>query len=1039
MAILKPKSTAEGSSSQGREVSIVSFIKSKSVIMVVTLAIALLFLLSSAVSVPFLRSRNHSGGVFPLSDGQSAQSPTTTALLAVSASLNCPANYMINAGQSPKISCLLTYQNVEGAVITLTVVCATAGSCSGWKIDQPAANATGQSSFISGIGAGSHSTTVIFQIASPNSCSTTGSVSCHISLQIAAAISSSTIASAITDITIGSGAVLSCPNTVQIFPASSGAISCILEWAGFSSFAFNVFSNCQSTTCASWNITPLWPLFSNLDNGGVTVELPVYFVAPTQNQCQTTNDCHVTETIFVELNNGSIISEATVILTESTSATNVSLANACLNGLTVDINGVETGAKDYLLGWTWGDGQFGNGSFPQSHIYSTSGTYNVSVSAYFASGIFAFSVSSGESVTVQNGVVTNCEPLTISSGAGGSVSYQSSVGSATVNAGNSATLELDQNDNLSLTANSGTGYSFSGWSLSTGITGVGSSAVDTSAASITILIRSSSTISASFSPVTTCASTGLGLCPFNPNTLYEVWSETSTSSSQVIYQPTICAPASSTGSGSGYLTSNSIKEGTVTDCYANKYSIQSSLPIEGVPYSEWIQVEWTGTSSVDAPTHLTSTAANFPGSTISLPSWSDATTMCDLAGSGQFSVSQNANYYGVNVQLQPDKATWLTYDCISSWNFDSSSSGNILSADLTGANDAIDTMLAFAASAAAGAATGLLDGAVQFYTVFSIQVVMGANFDLEFQTSLPTVYENPPSVSALAPGDKWTALAWWLGAEVGALAVTAALDIGAILAASACVPTAGLGCVVSLVLIVDSSLAGRDLYNWGQAQVGDPSANYTKMVPGPVVPQSYAKLGNTTASRLLVDEFLYSSYMNASVESNARSRGAFVASSDHYAYLQENASAQYAANASVYYSQLMQLAGQLLMQLNDSGQFTVDNFEKGLAAFSSGNLSANLAPIVSQLGLSPSVLNLNLANTHFAPLSSLLNNFSASTDPTIALFKGDQQLAGQLSNSANPVHTGAPSCIFVPIIIVAITCFVVVAFLVRRQKRQTKT
>ncbi len=58
----------------------------------------------------------------------------------------------------------------------------------------------------------------------------------------------------------------------------------------------------------------------------------------------------------------------------------LSLNLQSVNGSTVVVNGYVTGAQ-YLV-WNWGDGNISSGFFPTTHIYTKTGTYNITVDAY---------------------------------------------------------------------------------------------------------------------------------------------------------------------------------------------------------------------------------------------------------------------------------------------------------------------------------------------------------------------------------------------------------------------------------------------------------------------------------------------------------------------------------------------------------------------------------------------------------------------------------------------------------------------------------
>ena len=171
----------------------------------------------------------------------------------------------------------------------------------------------------------------------------------------------------------------------------------------------------------------------------------------------------------------------------------VNLFAACVNGLQVDINGeASPGASVTSISWSWGDETATTGFFPQSHTYLSTGIYTVQVTAHYNDDSTA---SASQNVNVAPGNLSNCEALTITADEGGSISYQASVGSGTVLAGSSKILELDFENGPLLSANAGIGYSFSSWSVGSGIALIAGS---TASPSINIVVSSASSITAKF-------------------------------------------------------------------------------------------------------------------------------------------------------------------------------------------------------------------------------------------------------------------------------------------------------------------------------------------------------------------------------------------------------------------------------------------------------------------------------------------------------------------------------------------------------------
>jgi hypothetical protein len=459
-------------------------------------------------------------------------------------------------------------------------------------------------------------------------------------------------------------------------------------------------------------------------------------------------------------------------------------------------------------------------------------------------------------------------------------------------------------------------------------------------------------------------------------------STTSAVSTMTIFQPTSCPAATATT----YLTSDTIKQGSI--CYAVEYTTQSSVPVEGAYFAEYIEVEWTGDGPTNAPSTMLSLGSTLPGGTEAVPSWSSAEATCNLAGEGKIVLNPYSNYY-VSVTLQPDVQTWLTYQCNSAWGFvDSGFDGNVVQSDISAASTSFGLVLSTIATKGASAVSGLLDIGTQVYGIFNDKVVLAVDFALGFGAGINALYLESPNVDVLAPGQKWTAWGWWLGAKLAFLVATATLDVAMAIAGASCAETGGAGCVVAIAIGIGSFIAGEALDQWGQKQVGDPSANYTELVPPPSLPSGFNRLGNTTATQLLTAGYLFIASMNDSVESNALASGALHANSSHYAELQEAGASEYAANASIYYSKYVRLLATVLTQMNDSGQFSAEAFQTGQKVLTAGNLPANLTSLLNELGLPSTVVAPDFAGIEYRPLS-INSSLSLTTNPSITLWKGD--------------------------------------------------
>jgi hypothetical protein len=171
----------------------------------------------------------------------------------------------------------------------------------------------------------------------------------------------------------------------------------------------------------------------------------------------------------------------------------------CINGLQVNINGgtyPPTGAEVTNIVLNWGDGQQTSGYFPNNHTYASAGNYTIQVTSEYSDGS---SATLSQAVSPAPGVVVNCVACEIAANQGGAVSYQASVGSGTVTAGTSVTLQEAYAADLFLTANPSGNDFFVNWSPSSGMTGVNATPIATNSPSVTIVVDNDSQIIANFS------------------------------------------------------------------------------------------------------------------------------------------------------------------------------------------------------------------------------------------------------------------------------------------------------------------------------------------------------------------------------------------------------------------------------------------------------------------------------------------------------------------------------------------------------------
>ena len=185
----------------------------------------------------------------------------------------------------------------------------------------------------------------------------------------------------------------------------------------------------------------------------------------------------------------------------------VSLYPPCINGLKVNVNGIFIGSGLASNRWDWGNAQQNNAYFPNNHTYSAAGQYTLTVTAYYTNGS---SNSASTTFYAAPGILSNCVSCKISAGQGGTVSYQSSVGSGTVPVGTSVTLQQAYADYALITAYPSGQYVFLNWSPSSGMTGINATPVLTNSPSTTIVVNSNSQVTANFALL----SLGIGSPPW---------------------------------------------------------------------------------------------------------------------------------------------------------------------------------------------------------------------------------------------------------------------------------------------------------------------------------------------------------------------------------------------------------------------------------------------------------------------------------------------------------------------------------------------
>ncbi len=303
-------------------------------------------------------------------------------------------------------------------------------------------------------------------------------------------------------------------------------------------------------------------------------------------------------------------------VTVGTTSGSVGLSTPAINGLTVDFNGVASpGNQVTYVQWSWGDGSVDNGWFPHSHTYTSSGIYNIAVTAHYNDGTIA---STSASVDVLPGELSGGDELVISAGSGGSVSYTASVGSGTVPPGGSTMLYLAFADDLSLTANPGLGYSFNSWTASPGVTGIDGAPVSTESMSLLIVVDNSATILANFAAQNSTPPASVSVSA-NPSAISENPLQSSTITATVLDQsgnPLQGFQVSFTAT-SGVLTSPGLtdSQGQTQVTLTPNSETTSPLTVTVVAYAGDIQNSTT--VMFEPPASLFSVATNPTFATIS--------------------------------------------------------------------------------------------------------------------------------------------------------------------------------------------------------------------------------------------------------------------------------------------------------------------------------------------------------------------------------------------------------------------------------------
>lgn len=309
----------------------------------------------------------------------------------------------------------------------------------------------------------------------------------------------------------------------------------------------------------------------------------------------------------------SIFSSLAPVLNTAVASTNtVNLSTPCIEDLQVDINGGATNGQNILkIVFNWGDGTIQNHFFPDEHTYKSSGSYTITVTAYYNDGSTA---SAKTTVKVGPGVGRGCDSLLVSSSLGGLVNFVRD-GNITgkVQAGGSQALYVAQGDDLELTGiPDGVGFSFSSWTITGPITFL---LGNSSASDIFIAVNGNSSIDASFRE----PSSGLASCSPSAGSTIEVGQTVSCTfgGNSVTWFATDFSPSGLIVSHTQTFTAASNGKGAITASYGCTVNGIATVCVETFTYNI-------------IPSTLIATCTPTDGASIQL----DTTVSCQFIGGG---------------------------------------------------------------------------------------------------------------------------------------------------------------------------------------------------------------------------------------------------------------------------------------------------------------------------------------------------------------------------------------------------------------------
>ena len=192
--------------------------------------------------------------------------------------------------------------------------------------------------------------------------------------------------------------------------------------------------------------------------------------------------------------------------------------------------------------------------------------------------------------------------------------------------------------------------------------------------------------------------------------------------------------------------------------------------------------------------------------------------------------------------------------------------------------------------------------------------------------------------------------------------------------------------------------------------ITDPAGDYTQSVISPSAPSFLADISNQNASQLLENLYYFYSYLNASVESNARANAALQAGSTQYVVLQTNNALEYANQSSFYLEKAIPMLIDYVEQPAITASFNQTLFEEAQQIVSQNpNLPLNNSTMVilQDFGL-PTTFNFSqLTNENFTPLNA--TSIGDLSNPAAALMMYDSSELSYIqtpqSNSSTPSIT----------------------------------